>query len=224
MANNSHLETKKRPAILMRAEPEDTMCEMVVLPPKKKPKMVLRKVVIRPADFVMSAFKANGVNIAKLALETDATFILPTEERITAYKSDTLLAVRQDNLEKLRELHAAGANLECCNKFGENLISLACRRGYTDIVEFLVKEAKISLHVRDDYKRTPLHDACWTPEPNFEILDLLIREVPEHLILRDVRGFTPFDYVRANHWSKWVKFLWERKNRLRPKEPLKEEH
>jgi hypothetical protein len=216
---NSHLETKKRPAIV-RAEPEETICEM---PPKKRPKMVLRKVVIRPADFVKSAFKANGVNIEALASETETAFLIPTQDMIAAYKPDTLLAVRQNDLEKLRGMHAAGANLECCNKFGENLISLACRRGYTDIVEFLIKEAKVSLNVRDDYSRTPLHDACWTPEPNFEMLDLLIREVPAHLILPDVRGFTPFDYVREEHWNKWVKFLWERKTMLRPKEPVLKE-
>lgn len=217
---NYHLETKKRPATVRAEQSEETVCEM---PPKKRPKMVLRKVVIRPADFVTSAFKANGVNISSLASETEATFLLPTQERIAAYKPDVLLTVRQNNLKELRELYAAGANLECCNKFGENLISLACRRGYTDIVEFLIKEAKVSLNVRDDYRRTPLHDACWTAEPNFEILDLLIREVPAHLILPDVRGFTPFDYVREEHWNKWVKFLWERKTMLRPNEPLLKE-
>ena len=120
-------------------------------------------------------------------------------------------------IKELRELHGNNALVNSCNQYGESLLHLSCRRSYTELTNFLVKEVNADLNIRDDYFRTPLHDACWTPTPNFELVDMLIREAPEHLVLEDVRGFTPFDYVRKDHWKQWLRFLWERRDLLRPK-------
>jgi hypothetical protein len=121
----------------------------------------------------------------------------------------------------------------CCNKFGESLMHLACRRGRTDMVQFLIEElnatnandnddndaatshtatARAVLSIRDDYNKTPFHDACWTTIPNFELIDLLLKYVPEQLLMKDLRGKTPFDYVQITHYPLWLKFIWERKS------------
>jgi len=53
--------------------------------------------------------------------------------------------------------------------------------------------------VRDgDCGRTALHDACWTSEPNEELVEFLIQKCPELLLLMSDQ---PFEYVRREHWS-----------------------
>ena len=137
-----------------------------------------------------------------------------TDEHISGYDMSKAAALRTEDVESFRTMHQNGQNLQVCNRFGESLLHMACRNGLTDIVKFLVKEAKVSLHVRDDYGRTPFHDACWTVEPNFALVEFLIQEAPELVGLSDVRGHTPFSYVRKNHWKQWVEFLNERKAML----------
>ncbi|OEU09643.1 hypothetical protein FRACYDRAFT_164056, partial [Fragilariopsis cylindrus CCMP1102] len=127
----------------------------------------------------------------------------------------------------------------CCNKFGESLMHLACRRGRTDMVQFLIEElnatdndtttnedtnngtslaattrarARQVLSIRDDYNKTPFHDACWTTTPNFALIDLLLKYVPEQLLMKDVRNKTPFDYVQQRDYAAWLRFIWERKS------------
>lgn len=186
-------------------------------PPSKKRRL---NIEINPSDYVCAAFRANGATLDDVKASAELFFKAPTTEMINAYQPELLNAVRKNDLEKLQTLHSAGRLLNCCNKFGESLLHLACRRGHTEIVRFLVKDAMVDLHIRDDYRRTPLHDACWTPLPNYELVDFLIRESPSHLVMEDVRGFTPFHYVRREHRGKWLRFLWERKAILKPLEDV----
>jgi len=118
----------------------------------------------------------------------------------------------------------------CSNRFGESLMHLACRRGRTEMVRFLVEELpggnpSQMLSIKDDCHKTPLHDACWTPDPNFELVELILEHAPEQVLMQDVRGNTPFDYVRKEDHGLWLRFLWERRSLLvakRPKAPATE--
>ncbi|KAL3936009.1 MAG: hypothetical protein SGBAC_008580 [Bacillariaceae sp.] len=183
-----------------------------------KRRMIAKNIVIKPSDYVKSAFKANGFDIDTVKAAAMKTFSEPTEDMLDSYTSELLATVRKNNMEKLRQIHAEGKLVNSSNKFGESLLHLSCRRSFTEMTKFLIHDVKVDLNIRDDYFRTPLHDACWTPTPNFEIVELLIKEAPEHLLLEDVRGFTPFDYVRNDHWKQWLRFLWERRDQLRPKD------
>lgn len=166
-----------------------------------------------PADFVKQAFEeltSDGEHI-----DFSVTFVEPTQSMIDAYKMETIQACRSQDLAKLRQLFERGEVLNCCNRFGESLIHMACRRGDLDTVKFLLLEADASLYIRDDYGRTPLHDACWTPSPKFDLIDFLIEQAPEFLNVKDVRGHTPLHYIRREHWAEWTKFLTDRKEKLR---------
>ena len=188
------------------------------LPPKKRKKVgvIVRNLEIKPADYVKSAFKANGFIVDDVKSEAEALFIKPSKEMLEAYKPEMLDCVRKNDIDKLKAMHKSGLLVNCCNKFGESMLHLACRRGNTDIVRFLLEEAKVNVNIRDDYHRTPLHDACWTTEPVYELVDLLMKLAPEHMIMPDARGYTPFDYVRKEHQGKWLRFLWERRTMLHP--------
>merc|ERR1712224_1056513 len=94
----------------------------------------------------------------------------------------------------------------------------ACRRGLTDIVMFLAEEAGASLRVRDDFGRTPLHDAFWTGEPNYMLIEYLLEKEPDIILMRDKRGHCPLEYARRDHWKQWIDFLDKRPHLIKPRE------
>jgi hypothetical protein len=164
-----------------------------------------------PQEYLMEILKSKGSVITiSSSLEVEGFFAAPTEEEISAYGHDVLAAVRTRDIKKLREYHRNGRPLKCSNKFGESLLHLACRRGFVDVVTFLIKEAGVTVRVIDDYGRTPLHDVCWTCEPNFELFELIMTACTDLLFMKDRRGHTPLDYARREHWGAYVKFLDER--------------
>jgi len=125
------------------------------------------------------------------------------------YTSETVRAIRCGDVATLRKLKdEEGATFEACNRNGETLLHLACRRGNLETIKFLVHEAGASLDVRDDLGRTVLHDLCWRPAVDLGLMDAVIRLIPPKLLLaEDLRGHTPFDYVRRGDWPQWTKFL-----------------
>jgi ankyrin repeat protein len=179
---------------------------------------------IHPTDYAKAAFKANGcTDFDAVTKQCLTRFITkPTKEMLDAYStSDILTAVRSNNVNKARQLYQDGLynGSNACNRFGESILHIACRRGNLEMVQFLVEEVGLKVHeIRDDYHRTPLHDAFWTTEASPKVIDFLLKQpyVVELLLLKDVRGYTPLDYARSEHRSKWLHFLWQRKNILRP--------
>ncbi|CAB9500137.1 ANK [Seminavis robusta] len=145
-----------------------------------------------------------------LAYDSEALqgfFLPPTQAEIDAYDHDILAAVRTENIPVLQQFHAAGRPLKCSNRFGESILHLACRKGLVQVAKFLIEEAHVPLHVCDDYGRTPLHDACWSHKPNFQLMDLLITHSPDLLYIKDKRGFTPLKHVRRQQWPEWKAYL-----------------
>lgn len=64
-----------------------------------------------------------------------------------------------------------------------------------------------SVQICDDFGRTPLHDACWTSEPNFKIVELLLDTDVRLLHVVDCRGATPLAYIKRENWHKWKEFF-----------------
>lgn len=141
------------------------------------------------------------------------SFRKPSKEEIDSYDMEVVSAVRSGSVDKLRHIMAQGRkDLNACNRFGESLMHMACRRGKVDVVRFLLKEGRTRMNIRDDYGRTPAHDACWTADANIEVMDEILQHMPIAMLLtEDVRGFTPFQYARKEHWSTWVDFLKDRR-------------
>lgn len=183
-----------------------------VLPSEASPtfKRHRRYDVISPARYARSILEDNV-----LMHEAPFFFVKPTEEEVNAFDLDVVNAIRRRDIDTLRQLHSSGKSLNACNQFGESLLHMACRRGDVAIISFMLREAKVRTDMRDDFGRTIWHDAMWTPSPNFEAVDILIEHAdPLQLLCEDVRGNTPFDYARRNHWSEWVDYLSLRKEKL----------
>jgi ankyrin repeat protein len=131
-------------------------------------------------------------------------------EEMNAYTHDVLSAIRSQDIEKLREFHQRGRPLKCSNSFGESLLHMACHRGFVNVASFLIKEAGVTVRVRDDYGHTPMHDVCWTCEPNFELFELNMMACPDLIFMSDRRGNIPLEYARREHWGAYIKFLSEK--------------
>merc|ERR1739844_445814 len=58
-------------------------------------------------------------------------FLEVNSEQIEAYNVELVKAIRDRNIPLLREMHDNGKTLQCSNRFGESLVHMACRRGYT---------------------------------------------------------------------------------------------
>jgi ankyrin repeat protein len=155
-----------------------------------------------PVQFLRSLFPEDGqVHSQRSTVDPD---------NYEPYDMETVQAIRNKDVSKLRILLKEGKCFDACNRNGETLLHLACRRGDLKTVKFLLNEACVKPDVCDDMGRTILHDVCWRPAPNLEIMAALIRTLsPETLIAEDCRGHTPFDYVRREHWGVWMHFLQE---------------
>lgn len=178
---------------------------------------------IHPSEYARKAFQENGFkDLDAISRAADARFLPPTAAMLDAYNTEIVAEVRQNNLERAKRLYADGRfphGCNACNRFGESILHIACRRGHLEMVKFLVGQVGLSIaSIRDDYHRTPLHDAFWTSTANPEVVDYLLQQphVIELLLCKDKRGFSPLDYSRGEDRSKWLKFLSERKDILRP--------
>ena len=178
---------------------------------------------IHPTKFAQAAFEANGYHdLEAVARDAEARFLPPTAAMQNAYNTKIVVEVRSNNLEGARALYRDGTfqhGCNACNRFGESILHIACRRGHLEMVKFLIGEVGISPStIRDDYHRTPLHDAFWTSTHSPEVVDYLLEQpfVMDMLVCKDKRGFTPLDYSRGEDRTKWVKFLFERRTTLRP--------
>jgi hypothetical protein len=170
-----------------------------------------------PQQFLISFLASQGTKAQVKRFDTvENLFEEPKKFEIEAYGFEILDAVRTRNIDKLREFHSQGRPLKCSNQFGESILHLACRKGFEDVVDFLVNTANVPVWVKDDFGRSPLHDACWTVKPNFELMDLLLAKCPDLLLVSDARGHTPLAYVRREHWKKWVDYLSLKTTNLKP--------
>jgi hypothetical protein len=160
-----------------------------------------------------------GVKLGtKPALELDGFFSNITDEQMAAYDMEVVTAARENNLDGLRKIctKKGPCALNCFNRFGEGLLNLACRRGFKEVTAYLLSEVGLSARIRDDYGRTPLHDACWNPAPLLEICTWLLQKEPALFFVTDKRGFTPFQYARKSDWLVWRQFLFDRRHLLEP--------
>lgn len=160
----------------------------------------------QPSSFLKTMLLNTGINKIKnvdMFATTD-----DIEELMENYDMEKVTAIRENNLEKLRSILENGGCFDACNRNGERLLHLACRRGNIDVVKFLVNEAHVKVEVRDDLGRSVLHDICWRPLPDLDLMEFIMWKVsPAFLLAEDRRGHTCFDYCRKGDWSEWISFL-----------------
>ena len=172
---------------------------------------------IRPTLELTSVTLQQQKNKSDGVINSDCSPFIPTpsEDDFADYSIEVVSATRDNDMSKLRELHTSGHSLYCCNRFGESLLHMACRRGFTSMVKFLIEDANVTIRRSDDCGRTPFHDALWNRECQYDIVEMLVFRDPSLLLTCDKNGHTPFAFARREHWHLWRQFLWDRRNHIR---------
>lgn len=137
------------------------------------------------------------------------------QRRLHDYGVDIVSAIRASDLLTLQKLRECGRSMLACNKYSESIVHMACRRSDLDVVKFLMEDPEAAFLI-DDLGRTPLHDACWRPEPRFDIVAIILDQNVELIRCKDKRGATPLHYVRREHWQIWCAFLQCQKEKYWP--------
>jgi hypothetical protein len=212
-SNTSHSSSSLHPGKLERNVPS-VYCTL----PKSRPSSFLMEqpkvLPLSPAKYWKQVLAEWNITIQPS--RDQSYFLQATPERIQAYDRELLGAIRKQDLAQLQLMFEQGKlQHNACNAFGESLLHLACRKGMTDVVQFLLGTAKLSCWVHDDYGRTIAHDMCWTVQPNWNLVQLVLDHAPLLLTLSDVRGHIALDYVPKSDWDAWLDFLAERKDSLK---------
>lgn len=176
--------------------------------------LVVSDTIDNPVEFLKALFSQNETTRAWMEEQQkrnqDYAFSKPSSEELANYDLAVVKAVRECKLTRVQDMLKEGHKFDACNRFGESLIHMACRRGDRDMVAFLLDDAHVNPNVCDDFGRRPLHDALWTSQPSLDVVGFLLSKVPPSMFMaEDVRGHTPFHYARREHWPIWVKFLKE---------------
>jgi len=146
----------------------------------------------------------------------------PTALQCASYGIRVVSAVRTSNVELIDALLSAGLSRNPCNKFGESILHMVCRRGEHGLLKVLLDHGS-TIQVSDDFGRTPLHDACWTAKPCFKSVEMLLQRDLRLLHIVDCRGSPPLEYVKKESWSAWIDFFERNKEVFWPKRNLEEE-
>jgi hypothetical protein len=129
-----------------------------------------------------------------------------TDIQLASYGRSTQKIVRSGDVSSLREALECGMSTNACNKYGESLLHMICRRGNKALLEMMV-EAGAVLQVSNDQGRTPLHDACRAIIPAFDVMNLLLRHDCSMLFMKDCQGDLPLSYVHIEDWDEWKNWL-----------------
>lgn len=140
------------------------------------------------------------------SLQTAYSKLPPTPLQIASYGTYLIQAIRTSNKSTIQSLLRNGLSPNPCNKFGEGAIHLICRHGKHDLLELFL-DYGCNIQICDDFGRTPLHDACWTSSPNFELVKMILKQDVRLMNIVDCRGCTPLDYVKREYWLDWITFL-----------------
>ena len=167
---------------------------------------------IAPDQFLKRILSSRGYSTDMVPALSSPYRQKPTVKQMEDYDSELVRAVRSSDLAKLKSLKNIGRSMTACNRFGESIVHMACRRADFEVVDYLLDNIEGVWGV-DDFGRTPLHDACWRPEPRFDIVTCVLDKNLHLLRVLDVRGANPLNYVREEHWTQWCAYLFHQKER-----------
>jgi hypothetical protein len=161
---------------------------------------------LSPQTFLDRLLKSRGYSTNNFCSLDGGYYCQPTALQKASYGLRVIEAVRTSDPKLLKTILDCGLSPNPCNQFGESVVHMVCRRGDLKLLRTLVN-AGCSLQVTDDFGRTCLHDACWTAEPAFDCVELILNHDARLLHIVDCRGSSPLSYVKREHWKEWIEFF-----------------
>jgi Ankyrin repeats (3 copies) len=141
-----------------------------------------------------------------------------TPLQVASYGTHIVNILRRGDEKQLRRYLSCGLASNPCNQFNESMLHMACRlqrSGERRLIKVMI-ESGCDLRCADDNGRTPLHDACWTYKPCFELIETIIKFDVHLLMIADSRDCLPLSYAPRESWSDWLQFLQSKKDELFP--------
>lgn len=165
-----------------------------------------------PEDFLHSILKERGYTAEMAAMKETVFHRAPEQGQVAAYDKAFLRAVLDEDEPALERMRAAGRRMDACNRFGDSVLHMACRRGRAAALRFLLRATGLAgVVLSDDFGRTVLHDACWTASPRFDVASAVLDVDTRLLRTLDSRGSSPLQYVPQDQWPLWCAFFESRK-------------
>lgn len=165
-----------------------------------------------PEDFLHEILRKRGYRTDMVPGTGSAFHRPPSPEQVAAYDKAILRAVLDEDESTLESMRSSGTRMDACNRFGDTVLHMACRRGRVRSLRYLLRECGgRGLEFTDDFGRTVMHDACWTSTPRFDVASMLLARDTRLLRILDKRGSSPLQYVPRAQWAQWCAFFESRK-------------
>lgn len=165
-----------------------------------------------PEDFLHDILRQRGYSTEMAAMKETVFHRAPEPDQVSSYDKAILSAVLEEDEEALERMRVAGRRMDACNRFGDSVLHMACRRGRASALRFLLRATGPSgVMLGDDMGRTVMHDACWTATPRFDVASAVLDNDTRLLRTLDSRGSSPLQYVPRDQWPLWCAFFESRK-------------
>jgi len=178
---------------------------------------------ISPHEFLKKLLISRGYATKHYCSLEGGYYCRPTPLQCASYGTKTVQAVRKSDKKLFAGLISSGLSRNPCNKFGESILHMVCRRGDHEILKLLMDNGA-TVQVSDDFGRTPLHDACWTCKPCFKSIEMILEKDIHLLHIVDCRGSPPLEYVKRENWREWNEFFEKQKEVFWPQRSLDEDN
>lgn len=165
-----------------------------------------------PEDFLHDILRRRGYSTEMAAMKETVFHRAPEPDQVSAYDKAILSAVLDEDEGALERMRVAGRRMDACNRFGDSVLHMACRRGRAVALRFLLRATGAGgVMLSDDFGRTVMHDACWTATPRFDVASAVLDADTRLLRTLDSRGSSPLQYVPRDQWPLWCAFFESRK-------------
>lgn len=167
---------------------------------------------MHPEDCLHNILRARGYSTEMVAVKETVFHKAPDAEQVAAYDKAILRAVLDEDEPELEKMRTAGRRMDACNRFGDSVLHMACRRGRPRALSYLLRACgSQGVMLSDDFGRTVMHDACWTATPRFDVASTVLDADTRLLRMLDSRGSSPLQYVPQDQWPLWCAFFESRK-------------
>jgi len=140
----------------------------------------------------------------------------PTPLQLASFGYAVCSSIKPNGADRLNALLQAGLSPNPTNKFGDSPFFVACKRGLSSLVQVFIDNGA-SVQVADGFGRTPLHHAAWANPPCLESARLLLKVDPKLLLVKDIHGKCPLDFVVGDEFRvQWIEFLDSIKDEMWP--------
>jgi len=172
-----------------------------------------------PCQTFHNILKARGHN-EKYSTETEGTEydVVPSPLQLASYGGYLVWATQSSDCSLVRKLLGCGLSPNPCNQFRDSILGdLVCKKGNFPLYKCFVNDFNADLQVVDGFGRTLLHHCCWAHELCRPIVEDILQRDPIQIFLKDKQEKTPLEYVRADAFGDWNRFLKEVADKYWPK-------